>query len=816
MTEEHLYVRYFDNSNELSFSWDGESVENLVHGMGELSVYKNKVLLSKEKVNAYYGSIDEKQVINLPNGDDYIGNVEDNYFSGFGVLIQKTGDIRIGHFKNSKAEGDLTWLKNGKIYYKGAWVNNQMHGKGIMFNKQGVEQRGIWEFGKMILNDSGIENDLGVYYGEMVNGKADGYGEMLYKNGGKYYGSWKESLWDGEGALVSQRDSIVGNWERGILSGFGLYKNDIYLYEGEWLDNKPSGLGFIMYNDLTAYSGGWYEGKKEGEGHVNFSNGDSYSGQWKNDEFNGEGIYVYSNGDSYEGNWLENRNHGNGIYKSKEFVYAGDWDEGWMNGKGSVTHKNGDGYIGHFIENKMHGSGIYKFENGNVYEGEFVENQMNGLGKFYYNDNSIYEGEFVNGRINGEGTLILQIDGQKIAITGHWDKLNSFPDKASVLFSNGDLYEGDLVNGLPTENGRWSSEQDRITNSNKVLSIASKANEFYKRHKAVWDKAVSYTSTVLIAVSFIPIPPLQTAAKMANIAIIAVDISLNVASQTVDVLEARENGVEVSNEEIAETAKKVAIDLALMATPKAVSKFTKRASVIMFSNSISKASRVASFVITKNKILGKTVKITRDQTGLFVKNLQDSRASIFLNRVKAPKVQMLTINKYNRFLEKKTVPLEFGKEPSGAILRRNMYQTMTSSQKKAINFEARSSKNMKLKRAEAHHVVSGNKPNALESRKILECCGIDINHPLNGVFLPMHTESKFLGSLHGNHKNSYDDEVYKRLKNMKDRKGCNTQACFEVLDRVKKDLIGGQIQLLSNEKHYVNTVFNSIIASKTR
>ena len=130
----------------------------------------------------------------------------------------------------------------------------------------------------------------------------------------------------------------------------------------------------------------------------------------------------------------------------------------------------------------------------NAYDGEFVNGIFNGLGIFTFKDGSIYQGEFRDGKIKGDGTLFLKEGKETIAITANWGGSTKFPKKASVLFENGDLYEGELdSNGFPTQNGVWTSAQDR----EKGITAYDKANEFYKRHKDTWKSIVSYTSIAL-------------------------------------------------------------------------------------------------------------------------------------------------------------------------------------------------------------------------------------------------------------------------------------------------------------------------------
>lgn len=70
---------------------------------------------------------------------------------------------------------------------------------------------------------------------------------------------------------------------------------------------------------------------------------------------------------------------------------------------------------------------------------------------------------------------------ETVAITGFWPADGSFPKEASILFANGDLYEGPLHNGVPTKKGTWISGKERQAKLSKVeKSFAHQANELFK------------------------------------------------------------------------------------------------------------------------------------------------------------------------------------------------------------------------------------------------------------------------------------------------------------------------------------------------
>ena len=160
-------------------------------------------------------------------------------------------------------------------------------------------------------------------------------------------------------------------------------------------------------------------------------------------------------GSEYYGTWEDGLQHGQGCYRSSKIEYEGDWEEGWANGKGRAEYINGDIYEGNFVENERYGQGVYFYANGNSYEGEFVDDTFNGLGIFHFNNGSRYEGEFVAGKICGDGTYYYKDDDGFIAVTANWDGSDSFPETASILFPNGDIFEGRIINGIPSSDGIW-------------------------------------------------------------------------------------------------------------------------------------------------------------------------------------------------------------------------------------------------------------------------------------------------------------------------------------------------------------------------
>ena len=76
----------------------------------------------------------------------------------------------------------------------------------------------------------------------------------------------------------------------------------IFRYEGEYVNGRHQGEGFMHYPDGSTYDGHWEDGDKSGIGIYTYANGDTYEGEWKDDQKHGKGIYTYkSSGTQFKG-----------------------------------------------------------------------------------------------------------------------------------------------------------------------------------------------------------------------------------------------------------------------------------------------------------------------------------------------------------------------------------------------------------------------------------------------------------------------------------------------------------------------------------
>lgn len=139
--------------------------------------------------------------------------------------------------------------------------------------------------------------------------------------------------------------------------------------------------------------------------------------------------------------------------------------------------------------------------------------------------------------------------------------------------------------------------------------------------------------------------------------------------------------------------------------------------------------------------------------------------------------------------------LRIGYDKSGYILNYNLRKVMGENYEKYANYAA----------SEAHHIVSADNryPSSQISQNILKRFNIDINDPMNGIILPQNSLSVLKGPIHnGGHIKEYNDLVLKNLLTVKTK-----DECYEVLDRVKNDLMNGEIHLYHARKR--NTIKSS-------
>lgn len=161
----------------------------------------------------------------------------------------------------------------------------------------------------------------------------------------------------------------------GKINGYTEIKNqnDLYLFEGEYKNNIPEGLGIEIFSNKEKYTGSFTKGLKNGIGTLNYPDGSVYTGMFCNNIIKGYGIfYLNSNYTDCQYSNLKAKNM---------IVYKGYWEGGKLNGYGEITNDNFC-YLGYFKNNMKNGFGIlyYKLEN-KILMGYFKKDVKNGIFK---------------------------------------------------------------------------------------------------------------------------------------------------------------------------------------------------------------------------------------------------------------------------------------------------------------------------------------------------------------------------------------------------------------------------------------------------
>lgn len=540
------------------------------------------------EANYSNGSLMSKARITYPNNDVYEGQIASDFSrNGYGIYRYNNGDE-----------------------YNGQWFNNKQSGQGKYIVKGNAINNGKWSKGKLLDSEKHSETypNNEKYIGEIKNGKRDGFGIYYFNDGSTYEGAWLNGKKYGKGKYtLPDKRYYEGDWKDDKRHGLGLFVfKDGSEYQGQWKDDKRTGKGNLSFNDGTEYEGDWLDGAITGKGILELADGSFYSGDFKNNKKNGKGIFVWSDGSSYEGTWKDDTPHGKGIYAwINGDQYEGFFNEGYLYGTGTFFYANNDQYEGSFSSGQKSGYGKYFFANGNVYEGDFVDGQPNGAGIFTFNDGTRYEGGFSDGKFYGDGSLYInQGKSSSMVYTGSWDGTNKLPKMASILFENGDLFEGETDgNGRPTSNGEWTTLAERESGEKTPLKQDSihKANEFYKKHKESIETAVLITSSALTVLSLIPVTAPVAAPLLIGLNI--ADAVIETSSKSVDIHDAYKTGdIQKAKELSKELGQNLAVNGAFIIAPKVLktpAKAVARGLRPVAKSIIKQAKRYAKRIVVK-------------------------------------------------------------------------------------------------------------------------------------------------------------------------------------------------------------------------
>mmetsp|Transcript_1275 Transcript_1275/g.1638 ORF Transcript_1275/g.1638 Transcript_1275/m.1638 type:complete len:1093 (+) Transcript_1275:69-3347(+) len=315
-------------------------------------------------------------------GDFYDGDFVKNKAQGKGVYFYAaSGNVYAGPFVDDKKCGYGIYAWRSGSRYEGCFKDNSIHGKGFFDFANGASYRG--EFVKNKKEGKGIYvwKTGNKYRGDFHLDKLCGIGEMQYVTmGHRYLGEWKDNKKHGEGTFwYSDGNIYKGEFQNDCKHGYGLlrYKPDTLLeerYEGMFDRGVRHGHGIYLYKkqDGLKYEGNWHRGLRHGFGTMIWPDGKFYRGNFIRERQTGRGLMVYNDGSQYEGEWKDNEKHGEGSELSANgCIHQGRFVHDKKHGPGLLTYIDGNHYHGEWEDDHIKGVGTYNFHPSND-EGEKV------------------------------------------------------------------------------------------------------------------------------------------------------------------------------------------------------------------------------------------------------------------------------------------------------------------------------------------------------------------------------------------------------------------------------------------------------------
>ncbi|XP_033101416.1 alsin-like [Anneissia japonica] len=217
--------------------------------------------------------------------------------------------------------------------YEGAWCLGKPHGRGKL----------TWPDGRFYHGNflHGVQHGYGIssipsadgksvnekFEGQWLEGKRQVFGTLRYHNGDVYIGSFLDNMRHGHGILECKSPSslYIGEWQKDKKQGYGAMEDSQRgeKYMGGWQDGYRHGRGFVITLEGLYYEGNFTQNKLTGVGLLATEDGTCYEGELSTGPtLNGKGTLTLPNGDfitgSFTGLW------GDGVKVNGVFSKASD------------------------------------------------------------------------------------------------------------------------------------------------------------------------------------------------------------------------------------------------------------------------------------------------------------------------------------------------------------------------------------------------------------------------------------------------------------------------------------------------------------
>ena len=299
------------------------------------------------------GSIDGYGSYFYEDGKIYEGEWKKDKWHGKGVLTFESGKSYEGNFVNSRYEGKGKLTLESGIIYEGEFKNDAPHGLGKSIEPDGSTYSGEWKRGKRHGKGNFQSKDGSVYSGLWAENKTSGKGVLTFSSGLKCTGNWTSNLSGKDIDCLSEdnKTSYEGGMSFGLRSGFGIFKENDCISEGNWVSDRIHGMGKLIC-DNSSYEGEFSFGARL-KGVQRYQDGSSYEGEFDFDEQQGYGVMYYTNGSKYDGQWADGKAQGLGTFTTKNGTsYFGKWSSGKRYGEFEITKPDGSTKICEYFPNK--------------------------------------------------------------------------------------------------------------------------------------------------------------------------------------------------------------------------------------------------------------------------------------------------------------------------------------------------------------------------------------------------------------------------------------------------------------------------------
>lgn len=237
-----------------------------------------------------------------------------------------------------------------------------------------------------IEDENSVNNEEIYYHGEFNDkDEQEGIGKMIIINENKektiYHGIWEKNELKKGIIYYNDNSKYKGDIKNLLRHGKGTYTSEAETYEGNWVEDKKEGEGFLTFKDKITYKGSFKNNKFNGEGEMKWPNNIYYKGEFSNNLFHGKGFLKGNNDNTYTGNFSKGVYNGEGEFKwvkgVKTAIYKGNYSWGKKDGKGTLSWDNGNKYYGCWESGLPHGEGIFETRNrkyhGNWRSGFFLQ-----------------------------------------------------------------------------------------------------------------------------------------------------------------------------------------------------------------------------------------------------------------------------------------------------------------------------------------------------------------------------------------------------------------------------------------------------------